>query len=98
GRHQGDAKDLLRVPSDPAREPVVAVDQVVAPLRSLTAKDAAQELRQVPGELLLGNGRAWPRFHLQDSRAVRQRRDLGPALPMTPRVHIESDPAGSQVL
>ena len=73
-RHERDAPDLLRSAPDPAREPVMAVDDVVGgALVSLPAENPAQERRQEARQLAFGNRSAWPGLHLDDAvLAVRE--------------------------
>ena len=81
--------DLLRGAPDPPRQPVVGVDEVVAmPLEALSSKDAAQELREESRELLLRNGHAWPRFHLDDPRT--RRRSPPPRARLCPRQRVNT--------
>ena len=54
--HEGQAEDVLRRVADPPREPVVAVQDVVAlPVDPRPAKHPTQELRQEPRQIGLGD-------------------------------------------
>ena len=97
--HERHAEDVLGRPPDPAGQPVVAVDHVVAvALLARDAQDAAEELGQVALHRGLRHRLARTRLGAHDADARRDLADLVGRPSPAPREEVHLDPLAGEAL